>query len=837
MYIPVILPAHVSRHINLSLLVSPVPRCFPVARNTTFVGERGWAVGGEHGENHYPSTLDAGICLQTEPVFKERNRMKTRMVLFGIALLAAMTLFSPCRSFAAAEGDLMVMLIPENSFFGVAPGDSIYYDAIYMWTGANSATNVSLTFQPSPSVTVVSVSVPPSSQSSDLLTWNLGTLEMYAYDTIKITAVVKAGVAEGTEISCPLKITGNVSDTDLTNNTADYPVKVVAKGPDLFVWKMGSMEFTFDEEGFFFAGEQGQTQEFTLMYWNMGLGSAPDVVLTDTLPEGFTFVSAEPSPTRTEGQQLIWSLGNLKTWDYGEIKVRAIPTQTGLYTNHAAISTTATEAALSGNSLMPNESDYQIKIIDLFPPVVTSPSTSTSSGSFVVTPNPKFEGLAKVGATVTMYEGPADHWGNDITDLTPLGTAVAGNDRSWTIQPTQLTETKDYYLYFRAEKDGKISSLSQVVIVSVNAALAEAGFDMGGFSIETGDNTSNPGGLGGTTGGVPGEEITITLRETAPDDIETNKNLWGYYNLEVTVDDHGDTNVTSVPFTSVTPVENPNGSGYRKCDFKYLLENFGPGAKVWVRFTPVAYDDSTHTPYYVTDEKITITEILIDPAGYVYDIDTAGREYEWPEVPPEDSLIDTATVTALERTGDTDWTVWDAAAHGDQVNPQVTDTTTEDKVKQKGYFAFFVPSGQYRVSSSAQNYADLESPILTVINEPIYYNMGMRRSKQIETGVADTGALVELPKMFTLLRNYPNPFNPTTTIAYLLPAKGFTTLSIYNMQGQKVRELLSQEMPAGLHTVTWDGRDSSGRPVSSGAYFSSLSSGRVHAAGKMLLIK
>ena len=85
-----------------------------------------------------------------------------------------------------------------------------------------------------------------------------------------------------------------------------------------------------------------------------------------------------------------------------------------------------------------------------------------------------------------------------------------------------------------------------------------------------------------------------------------------------------------------------------------------------------------------------------------------------------------------------------------------------------------------------------------------------------------------LPKDFTLLQNYPNPFNAATTIRYALPDRDregrqhCTTLKIYNILGQEVRTLMNEEQPAGSYRVLWDGRDDSGREVSSGVYFCRL---------------
>lgn len=769
--------------------------------------------------------------------------MKNGYLLLLITVFSVMTFMTPQSSFALVEGDLSCFIFSENSIWGVvAPSDTITYYVYGMWDRSDPAPNVVMTFKPSPMLNIISISPSPSSQSSDSMIWNLGTVDYTNYMTyIEIIATLKPEVTLGSYIICSASITGEVTDTDQSNNSSYSDIQVSNKGPDLYIFNWGSMEPLFDESGLYFCGEQGMTQEFTLSYWNMGLGEATDVSLTYSLPEGFSFVSSDPAPTRTDGNQLIWDLGTLETWYYGEIKVRAVPNESGIFTIHAAITTTAPESGFQGSDY-PNESDYQLKIIPLFPPIVTNPASYNGLydfgfGTFTVATNPKIEGLAKSGSTVYMYEGPEFHFGNDLSDLTLIGTTVAGNNRVWTVQPTQLTETGDYHLYFRAELDDKTSSVSMPLTLSVNTALADAGFDMDGYSVETGDNKSSPGGLGGKTGSIPGEDIIITLRMTAPDEVESDSTLWKFHNLKATVEDEGNSTEVEIPPSSVKYAGKDSDQCFKSWDFTYILSGYGPGARVTVKYHPFKYACGTGIPEEIIGDDITITEILIDPAGYVYDRDIAGSDYEWPEIPPAESLIDKAAVTAWERTGDEEWTMWDAAAHGDQVNPQITDTTTEDKVKEKGYFAFFVPTGQYRVTATAPEYADAESPILTVINEPIYYNLAMHRSTSYETSVAHNGASYELPKVFTLLRNYPNPFNPTTTILFMLPVKGFAVLTIYNLQGQKVRELLSQDMPAGLHNVIWDGLDSSGRQVSSGVYISSLSSGRMRASGKMLLVR
>ena len=95
-----------------------------------------------------------------------------------------------------------------------------------------------------------------------------------------------------------------------------------------------------------------------------------------------------------------------------------------------------------------------------------------------------------------------------------------------------------------------------------------------------------------------------------------------------------------------------------------------------------------------------------------------------------------------------------------------------------------------------------------------------------------------IPSDFAMNGNYPNPFNPDTMIEFSLQSAGNVTLTIYNMAGQRVRELVSDAyMTPGIHRVLWNGLDSKGAPVSSGVYISHLSSGGMTATGRMMLMK
>lgn len=93
------------------------------------------------------------------------------------------------------------------------------------------------------------------------------------------------------------------------------------------------------------------------------------------------------------------------------------------------------------------------------------------------------------------------------------------------------------------------------------------------------------------------------------------------------------------------------------------------------------------------------------------------------------------------------------------------------------------------------------------------------------------------PQVMTLNQNYPNPFNPTTQISFTLPKTQATQLSIYNVKGQLVKKLVDATLPAGEHTISWDGTDERGMAVASGIYSYRLFSEGKNISHKMVLMK
>ena len=85
--------------------------------------------------------------------------------------------------------------------------------------------------------------------------------------------------------------------------------------------------------------------------------------------------------------------------------------------------------------------------------------------------------------------------------------------------------------------------------------------------------------------------------------------------------------------------------------------------------------------------------------------------------------------------------------------------------------------------------------------------------------------------------NYPNPFNPVTTLPYDLPEQATVNIIIYDMLGRTVRQLINSTQDAGYKSIHWDGTDSFGNAVSAGVYLYQIKAGEFVQTKKMVLLK
>ncbi len=95
----------------------------------------------------------------------------------------------------------------------------------------------------------------------------------------------------------------------------------------------------------------------------------------------------------------------------------------------------------------------------------------------------------------------------------------------------------------------------------------------------------------------------------------------------------------------------------------------------------------------------------------------------------------------------------------------------------------------------------------------------------------------DIPTEFGLSANYPNPFNPATTIRYQLPEPTQVEISVYNALGERIAVLVNEVQAAGKYQVVWSGRNSKNQAVASGVYFYRMQAGTFSSLKKMLMVK
>jgi len=126
--------------------------------------------------------------------------------------------------------------------------------------------------------------------------------------------------------------------------------------------------------------------------------------------------------------------------------------------------------------------------------------------------------------------------------------------------------------------------------------------------------------------------------------------------------------------------------------------------------------------------------------------------------------------------------------------------------------------------SVAHEPADLELTARSRSNEPV----------EVEFLLTDAP---DLPVAYRLVGNYPNPFNPKTTIRFDLVEEQAVKLVIFDVNGRRIVTLIDEKLPAGQHSELWNGRDEEGVQVASGVYFYRIEAGPLRETSRMLLLK
>jgi hypothetical protein len=116
-------------------------------------------------------------------------------------------------------------------------------------------------------------------------------------------------------------------------------------------------------------------------------------------------------------------------------------------------------------------------------------------------------------------------------------------------------------------------------------------------------------------------------------------------------------------------------------------------------------------------------------------------------------------------------------------------------------------------------------------------NVYLIKTEPDSLGISNENSEIPESKKPILYQNFPNPFNPSTTIKYSIAQKSKSSLKIYNINGELVKILVDKINEAGTYSVNWDGLNDGGRSVSSGVYLCKLIAGNYAESQKMILIR
>lgn len=148
-----------------------------------------------------------------------------------------------------------------------------------------------------------------------------------------------------------------------------------------------------------------------------------------------------------------------------------------------------------------------------------------------------------------------------------------------------------------------------------------------------------------------------------------------------------------------------------------------------------------------------------------------------------------------------------------------------------GAYALMVPAGVYTVTAAKKGFqTETEDNVAVYADQNVTVNFILIPGSSAEDDIA-------IVTSTTLMGNYPNPFNPSTTISYTLKEAAQVIITIYNLKGQKVKTLVAESQQAGRFSIVWDGKNDSKQAVSSGIYYCHMRADSFTDIRKMLLME
>ncbi|MBU36636.1 MAG: hypothetical protein CMG29_05450 [Candidatus Marinimicrobia bacterium] len=154
-----------------------------------------------------------------------------------------------------------------------------------------------------------------------------------------------------------------------------------------------------------------------------------------------------------------------------------------------------------------------------------------------------------------------------------------------------------------------------------------------------------------------------------------------------------------------------------------------------------------------------------------------------------------------------------------------------------------VPGDTMSMSLTMMPQADLDYEIegeIIISDDPSFYYNQTSMTVDISMIMGDESSIIDvagLPDKFALHQNFPNPFNPTTTLRYDLPEQANVNITIYDLLGRQVASIINQEQKAGFQSVIWNATNDLGNPVSAGIYLCEIKAGKFVQTKKLVLLK
>ena len=320
----------------------------------------------------------------------------------------------------------------------------------------------------------------------------------------------------------------------------------------------------------------------------------------------------------------------------------------------------------------------------------------------------------------------------------------------------------------------------------------------------------------------------------------------GTYTVELTVTDDGGLTGTASQDVTVT-VGGGSGAftesgGMVVMEAENFHQNIARGDHVWVESTANADFSGSTAMLSDPDNNVTIKKngATTSSPELVFDVDftTTGSYIVWARVFAPNvqgstvhlGLDNSVSASKMETETTGAWT-W--------INVNTKDAVQSVNVGTAGVHTVHVWMRADGLS--------IDKILLTQDGAFVPTGQGPAESPQAGPAVAGqergmdmldaTAAVEELPETYDLKSNYPNPFNPTTTIAFDLPEASDVRLEVYDMMGRRVATLVNGNMAAGRYEATWNARADNGASVASGVYIYRLRAGSFESVKQMVLMK